>query len=767
MVPLARPDGPHHRCARRFGAALAIALALVFGMAQSAVARPRIGLALSGGGARALAEIGVLRALEEEGIPIDCIAGNSMGALIGGLYAAGVSADSLRGLARRSDIFGEPSAYANLSVFQKQVVRPQAFGLHFDGWEYRLPQALVSDFNVNWTIVSHAAPANLAANGDFDRLPIPFRAVALDLKSGELEVFRSGDLARAIRSSISVPVTFPPIRMRNPERILVDAGPRENLPIELLAEMGADRVIAVNCTQSMHDQREINDVTDVALRLVRILSEPCDSLSTEGWDVWIEPRTPGVRMSEYDRAEEMIAAGYAAAKSQLPALRRMLEVEPTVADTQPGSTTATPDPDPPTSREYPEVGARMPGDGGSRRLRDLALPEIDSLEVAWIRLEGRRVAYSWVPREELGLAPGDRFDLENFGRGLRRLSATNLYDSVWPRLESVSPGKVGIVLELEERTPTFVSLGLLYDNSRLVNLNIELTRNNVLRLGETWYANLALGNYRDGGELGVRSGRLRGVPLVFDLVAKSNRTLYRREDGGELRRTLTGVQVSTGAFGTRQGLLLAGLRVLRDEAEAIGQESISALGLPQGWGATDRSLFATLLVDGTDQRMLPRRGLRARVDYELFFDHELELSHLSYDGNAALSLALGPLSMTTDAGIAGVSKLDLPFRFEHRVDLTRSTLGRLEEGSFGRFTADSGLSFGFEIASNLSLWCEGRAGLWSDSFDDLAFAQARRGLQGGLLQRTPIGPVIAGAAAEKDRGPFLFIQVGHDLVPER
>jgi len=721
-------------------------------------ARPRIGLALSGGGARALAEIGVLRAFEEAGVPIDCIAGNSMGALLGGLYAAGIDADSLRVLAHSPNLFRPATGYANQSVFQKQVVRPQAFGLYFDGWEYRLPQSLLSDSNLNWMIVSHTAAASLAARGEFDRLPIPFRAVALDLRSGELQTFRSGDLARAIRSSISVPVTFPPIRMHQPERILVDAGPRANLPIDLLSEMGAERVIAVNCTQGMSDQRSIDDLSEVALRLVRILSTPVDSSAVEGWDVWIEPKTPGVGMNEYDRADEMIEAGYQAARAKLPEVLRLLAYEPSLA-----SNLADGRERDATAGEGAEPARIEPRQREDRKAR----PALAPLRVAYIRLEGRRLSYSWVPRSELGIRAGDRFDLAKLGRGVRRLYGTNLYDSVWPRLEPVGSDQVGIVLELEERRPTFVSVGLLYDNSRLVNTNLEWTYSNLLRLGETWYVDLALGNHRDGGELGVRSGRMRGVPLAFDLVAKTNRTTYRLRDGGELRRKIRGVQVSTGALGIREAMLLAGARVLRDEGEPVGAASLGDLGLGDGWSATDRSLFATLWVDGTDQRVLPTRGLRARADYEIFFSSSLEVRHLSYSGSASLSLPIRALSLTGEAALGGVSREDLPFRFDHRVDLTRASLGRMERASFAPFTGMAGVTVGYRLASNLSLFTSGRAGLWSRSFDDLKLESARRGLEGGLLQRTPIGPISLGVATEEERGPFYFIQVGHDLLPER
>lgn len=723
--------------------------------------RPRVGLALSGGGARALAEIGVLRALVEQGVPIDCVTGNSMGAILGGLYAAGVSPDSLAKLAARPALFSAPNTYSGWSVFQKEITRPQAFALQMTGFEYRLPRALVNDVDVNWLLLSHATPASLLARGDFDRLPTPFRAVALDLSTGQTVTLGEGDLARAIRSSMSVPITFPPIRTQSPERTLIDAGVCSNLPIQPLVDMHADFVIAVNCTERWDGQARVDDLTDVATRLVDILSARVDSVCVEGWDVWIEPEVKDIGTGDYERAAEAIEAGYRAAVRKVPQIRALLdERRPLRAD-------AHGDADPLFTQDRPASAADVAP--ARPTVRELSA-RTSKLEVAWVRLEGRRLAYSWVPRTELGLEPGQRFELEALGRGLRRLQGTNLYESVWPRLELVSDDQIGVTLELEERTPTSVGLGLLYDNNRLLNVNLEISRSNLLRLGESIYLDLALGNFRDGVEAGIRSGRVRGLPLAFDIAGITRRTRYLREDSGDFVWRERGVEVSTGLVGGHQALLWGGARIAESRGEAVGGRLAAGEGgsdLPFDWEATNRSVFVRGVVDDSDQRVLPSRGLRGRAQWELFFDPAIEATHHVLSAEFSSAVPVGRGAIEPAFSVAGSGEGSGAFRFLHRLDLTRASLGRFEPDLYAKWAASAGTTLSFRLAPKFLVYSSTRAGFWAVTADELEKSPARWGTELGVLQRTPIGPLLLGLAAEEERGPSLFVQIGNDVVGDR
>jgi predicted acylesterase/phospholipase RssA len=694
---------------------------------DSARARPRrIGLALSGGGARGLAEVGVLKALEEAGIPIDCIAGTSMGAVVGGLYAAGVPVDSLEKIANRTDLFRTPSSYLNEPVYQKWALRPSSFSLYFSGWEYRLPISLMDDFNINWMLIEHATPANLEAGGDFDRLPIPFRTLALDLKSGEPVVFRSGDLARAIRSSMSVPVAFPPIPSRDPDRLLIDPGPVNNLPIDLLREMGAEHVIAVDCVEPWSEREVSEDPPRVASEMLRVLSQRVDSLSIQGWDIWIQPRIGRVRMYDFGRRSDLIRAGYEATWAQMDRIRALL----------PAGDTAKKDP-PATIRDLSRAMVRR--------------------RVDWIRLEGRRGSYVWVPKSELHVSGGDPFTLEALGRGLRRLYGTNRYLSVWPWLSASDSGGVGVTLELAERPPARVSVGFLYDNSRKANMSVEVARDNLFRSGETFHAAALLGNYRDGGEAGLHTGRLRRLPISFDLLASSTRTRYARLSGGEFVRHSDQVGGTTVLGGSGSGMLMFGYRVQRDRG-------VGAQVVPD-WNVTSRVAFGSLCFDNTDDRELPTRGERLRAGYEFHFENRTPAPVQSYEAEGSISLSFGALSLTPRASVAGLSKLqskEREFYLWHRYDLTRATLGRFEEKLYAPFVAGTALEAGLRLASNLSFWARGTTAWRGVSFRELRRSDIFRGMEAGFLQRTPVGPVLLGSSWERGRKAFLFVQVGMD-----
>jgi predicted acylesterase/phospholipase RssA len=704
--------------------------------------RPRIALVLSGGGARGLAQVGVLQVFEEQGIPIDAIAGSSMGAVVGGLYAAGFDAAGLADIARDPDLFRSPGAWENLDAFQKWVTPPRAFGLYFSGWEYRLPRALVSDVNVNRMLVEHATPANLFARSDFDSLPLPFRTQALDLRSGEVVTLRQGDLARAIRSSMAVPVAFPPIPSRNPHRLFIDPGPVNNLPVQLAREMGADRIIAVNSVGAWDDREIGTDASLVARDLLRVLSQRVDSTTVTGWDAWIEPDCGRAGFMDWDRVDTLIGAGRVAALAALPRIRSWFP---------PGTL---------------PVHERRPGIAEVQR-------RLGPLRVAWVRLGGRSSSYTWVPKRELHLEPGDPFSVDLLGRGVRRLYATGHYEAVWPTVSLVDSGRVGISLDLEERAPGYVSLGLLYDNQRGANVDIEVLRDNLLRLGETFHGSLFVGNYRDGVEAGIRSSHLRAVPVGLDLLLRSERLRYEQVNHGDFRHIQRVVQLSTALSAGSDQLLIAGYRFVRDQGEnrADGGDGAENRVMEGDWDVRGSWLYTTFVSDDTDERELPTRGHRVVAHYQVQLRDLVHQPPASFSAMLIESVPVGRFSVSPGVEAAGLdrddvkAKDDRPFRLWHRADLTRATTGRFEPGLYAPFTGKAWVVSSVRLAPNLFAWGRLSAVVRRSQIRDILTARAERGLEAGLLQRTPIGPVTVGGAFEKGRGSFLFVQVGHDLDP--
>ena len=212
-----------------------------------APARPRLALALSGGGARGIAHIGALRALEEAGIPIDAIAGNSMGAVVGSIYASGRNVAELQAIVLSLDwatLFSGRPDRSYVPVARREDRYGSTIGVDFDWKGARLPGGLLSDHRIDAFLIEQLAPANYAAGGDFDRLPVPFRCVATALDNGERVVLARGDLARAVRASMSIPLVFPPVDWNG--RPLVDGMVVDNLPVDVARELGAAVVVAVD-----------------------------------------------------------------------------------------------------------------------------------------------------------------------------------------------------------------------------------------------------------------------------------------------------------------------------------------------------------------------------------------------------------------------------------------------------------------------------------------------------------------------------------------
>ena len=234
--------------ANRFAAAFAMAaLVAPAAPADTPQARPRIGLVLGGGGAKGAAHVGVLGVLDELRIPIDCIAGTSMGALVGGTLASGTSAADLQEQVRRISwqdtiAFKDQRRDEPMNRKLDGVTYSNSLDFGIRGGKLTPPSELIPTQRIDQTIGQLVARSRGIT--DFDDLPIPFRAVATDMMKGEMVVLSRGDLARSMRASMSVPGVFAPVKIDG--RLLGDGGLTRNLPVDVVRETCADVVIAVS-----------------------------------------------------------------------------------------------------------------------------------------------------------------------------------------------------------------------------------------------------------------------------------------------------------------------------------------------------------------------------------------------------------------------------------------------------------------------------------------------------------------------------------------
>jgi NTE family protein len=236
------------------------------------VTRPTVGLVLGGGGARGAAHVGVIKVLDELQIPIDYIAGTSMGAIVGGLYASGMSADELINVIETADWSAlltdrPPRAQRSFRRKSDDIGFLVDFDLGIDKSGLIFPEGFIQGQNLEIALKRLALPA--ISTDNFDELPIPFRAVATDIVTGEAVVLDSGDLAAAMRASMSAPGIFKPVRRDG--RILVDGGVANNLPVQVVRDMGADILIVVDVGFPLLSEEQLGSALAVTRQMLTVL----------------------------------------------------------------------------------------------------------------------------------------------------------------------------------------------------------------------------------------------------------------------------------------------------------------------------------------------------------------------------------------------------------------------------------------------------------------------------------------------------------------
>jgi len=283
--------------------------------------RPTIGVALEGGGALGQAHIGVLKWFEEHHIPVDYLAGTSMGGLVGGFYATGKSAEELRAIVKDADwtlLLGGETPYPDLSFRRKEDARdiPNTIQIGLKNGA-SLPPGLNSGHQVNLLIDRETLPYSTIQS--FDDLPIPFRCVSTELVSGKPYVFQKGLLSDAMRATISIPGAFAPVRRGN--EIFVDGGLVDNLPTDEVRKMGANIVIAVHLQISAVTAKEIQSAFNVLGRSVELVIAETEVRGMGEADLIVKANVEKYNSTDYGKSDELIQVGYEAAEEKAAILK--------------------------------------------------------------------------------------------------------------------------------------------------------------------------------------------------------------------------------------------------------------------------------------------------------------------------------------------------------------------------------------------------------------------------------------------------------------
>src|SRR5512137_648511 len=506
---------------RRLGPAMllaALALAGLPGVRPAAAApaqRPRIGLALGGGSARGFAHIGILQWLDEHRIPVHVVGGTSMGGLVGGAFATGMTPGEIRALVEDVDwasALSPDTPFVYKTFRRKEDARAFPSQLRFGlRGGFRLPSGLSAAQEGELLFDRLAAP--FGSNTDFNALPTPFRCVAVDLKSAELVVFDSGWLAQALRATVAIPGVFAPVEVDG--KVLVDGGVLNNVPADIVRETSlADRVVAVDVGEDRGTRRRYDSIFGVLDETLVVMMRSGTRRALASADLVLTPDVEGLSSADFSRAGELIERGYA-------------EAELHAADLLPYA----------VSPEAYEVwkAARL-----ARRPAGDIVPSAITVEGAapggWSRVADRLRHHLSQP-----------LDTEALGRDLLLLTGSGRYESVSYRIEdSIGRQELVVGLRPPAHGPPFLALALDLQNTQSSSLSATVRgrllafdtagRNSESRVDFSFGNTLGIAGeiYRPIGRSGFfvapRAFWLRQDAPVFDNDAYIAE--YREEHGG-------------------------------------------------------------------------------------------------------------------------------------------------------------------------------------------------------------------------------------------
>jgi NTE family protein len=430
--------------------------------------RPKVGLVLSGGGARGAAHVGVLKVLEELRVPVDVIVGTSMGSIVGASYASGNSvAEMERDIAAitTASLFTDRPPRADLPMRRKAddatpYIIPE-LGVTGDG--IALPKGIVTGVSVEAQLRKLVKFTTVRR---FDQLPIPFAAIATDLGTGEMVVLNEGSLITAMRASMSVPGGMAPVGIDG--RQLVDGGLVRNLPVDVARSMGADIIIAVNLGTPLMKPEEITSVLSVTGQMINILTEQNVRRSLaelKPQDILVEPALGNFSAGDFDNLPKTVPIGEAAARKVADRLRA-LSLPP---------------------EQYAAVRLRQ-----GPASKEAMITVVDE-----IRVEGTKRINSQVVLQSMETAPGKPLDRDTLDLDLRRIYGQGDFENVGYTVEEIDGKRVLTVKVLEKPQTHYVRFGLELEadlgQRSFFNLYASHRAKALNRFGAEWRNDLVLG----------------------------------------------------------------------------------------------------------------------------------------------------------------------------------------------------------------------------------------------------------------------------------
>ena len=546
--------------------------------------RPRIGLVLGGGGARGAAHVGALKVLEEAQIPIDYIAGTSMGAIVGAAYASGMSPDEIESTLldiNWRDLFTDTAPRKDLSFRDKMDQRRfLGFEVGIKDGALVVPQGAFAGRKLQFLLKSvYLRTAKIAT---FDELAIPFRAVATNIETGDPVILSDGDLATAVRASMSIPGAFPPVDLNGP---LVDGYVSMNLPIEVIKQMGAEIIIAIDVGTPLSEKEALNSLLSIVnqvggIATIKNVKEQEELLSNN--DILLRPNLGDTSTIAFENIAKIIPLGEESARSELNSLKRFSV-------------------DPAAYQVFLEKQRSKPAS-------DILIEFIDIEATKHVTKE--RIA------ARLGLLPGSPLNLNELSEALDRVQSIKELEQVG--FDLVQRGsKTGLLIKPVEKSwaPNIVRAGLQvesdFDTDNYYNVLIDYTRVGINDLGAQWQNEFQFGKT-------IKAASEFYQPLddseAFFVVPRAEYTqdltdIYEGHDRiAEYRTRRYGISPDLGFHLGTAAEMRGGLFFGKSEAErSTGSTDLPEISVDRG------AAHGRFTYDQVDNPNFPRHGIYART----------------------------------------------------------------------------------------------------------------------------------------------------------
>ncbi|MGZ9677059.1 patatin-like phospholipase family protein [Flavobacterium sp. GNP001] len=572
--------------------------------------KPKIGLVLSGGGAKGFAHIGVLKVLEEAGVKIDYIGGTSMGAVIGGLYASGYNAaqiDSIFQTTNFNELINDFIPRSSKNFYERRNDELYPLILPFNKFKIGIPEAL-SKGMYNYNLLSRVT-RNVRHIRDFNQLPTPFICIATNIETGDEVLLNKGNLAQAMIASSAFPSLFSPVEIGG--KILIDGGVVNNYPIEEVRKMGADIIIGVDVQDGLLDRTQLKDATKILVQITSLQSIDRMKKNIANTDVYIKPDISQYGVVSFDKGKDIIRKGEEAAFGVYEQIKKL----------------AT------SSQVYHKP-----------KLNVLT----DSLHIGSINY-GKLTNYTKeYVSSKLRFKPDSKITYDGLLRGINNINATQNFSGISYSLNNAGD-KVNLSLNLKENpTKTYLKFGLHYDNLFKSGVLVNLTRKKALLKNDVASLDVILGDnirynfdyYIENGfnlSLGFKSTFTqfsRNVAAAISPIASSNPNINTvNVNYSDLINQLYFQSLFVQKFLIGGGLELQYLKI---KSETLANVD------PIVDNSTYTSLFGYLKYDSYDNKYFPKKGWFFSGDVQTYF------ASSNYTGNfQPFSIAKGDFSIVT------------------------------------------------------------------------------------------------------------------------